>query len=124
MILAAFSALFESAMIAACCVLCGWRLLHYFPLESYQLPGYFRSVKRNAQRLLLPGAAVAAAGTAAYLLGAMISIIIYVKGTHNIFLEGLLEKIQKALRDHGESAGVVFLDESADEVIAFRIPGF
>jgi LacI family transcriptional regulator len=44
------------------------------------------------------------------------SIIIYVKGTHNIFLEGLLEKIQKALRDHGESAGVVFLDESADEV--------
>ena len=36
---AVLSAVFESAMITACCVLCGWRLLHYFQLESYQLPG-------------------------------------------------------------------------------------
>ena len=39
----------QAAVIGACCVLSGWRLLHYFQLESYQLPGYFRTVKRNAQ---------------------------------------------------------------------------
>ena len=97
MILAAFSALFESAMIAACCVLCGWRLLHYFQLESYQLPGYFRSVKRNAQRLLLPGAAVAAAGTAAYLLGAMMIVRIAFMFSLSTFLfvRGKKEKAKK-----------------------------
>ena len=87
---AVLSAVFESAMITACCVLCGWRLLHYFQLESYQLPGYWRSVRRNAQRLLLPGMAVAAAGTTAYLLGAMtivraafifaLSVLLYLRG--------------------------------------------
>ena len=31
-------------------------LLHYFQLESYQFPGYFRTVKRNFVRASLPGA--------------------------------------------------------------------
>nr|MBR4279579.1 hypothetical protein [Clostridia bacterium] len=31
-------------------------LLHYFQLESYQFPGYFRTVKRNFIRAMLPGA--------------------------------------------------------------------
>jgi len=30
-------------------------LLHYFQLESYQFPGYFRTVKRNWRHSLLPG---------------------------------------------------------------------
>ena len=30
-------------------------LLHYFQLESYQFPGYFRTVKRNFVRASLPG---------------------------------------------------------------------
>ncbi len=30
-------------------------LLHYFQLESYQFPGYFRTVKRNLVRAVLPG---------------------------------------------------------------------
>ncbi len=30
-------------------------LLHYFQLESYQFPGYFRTVKRNFVRAFLPG---------------------------------------------------------------------
>ncbi len=31
-------------------------LIHYFQLESYQFPGYFRTLRRNARRVLLPGA--------------------------------------------------------------------
>ena len=30
-------------------------LLHYFQLESYQFPGYFRTVKRNWRHSLFPG---------------------------------------------------------------------
>ncbi len=30
-------------------------LMHYFQLESYQFPGYFRTVKRNFTRAILPG---------------------------------------------------------------------
>ena len=30
-------------------------LLHYFQLESYQFPGYFRTVKRNFLRAVTPG---------------------------------------------------------------------
>jgi hypothetical protein len=40
--------------------LSGWRLLHYFQLESYQLPGFYRSLKRTAKKTLLPGAIVGA----------------------------------------------------------------
>ena len=91
------SILFESAVIAACCVLCGWRLLHYFQLESYQLPGYWRSVKRSAQRLLLPGVAVAAAGTTAYLLGvpAIIRAAIILALSMLLYLRARKEKAKK-----------------------------
>lgn len=30
-------------------------LMHYFQLESYQFPGYFRTVKRNLLRAVIPG---------------------------------------------------------------------
>jgi len=96
-ILAILSVLFESGIVAACCVLCGWKLLHYFQLESYQLPGYWRSVKRNAQRLILPGLAVAAAGTTAYLLGAMAIVraaFIFSLSTF-LFVRGKREKAKK-----------------------------
>ena len=96
-ILSVLSAVFESAMIAVCCVLCGWRLLHYFQLESYQLPGYWRSVKRNAQRLLLPGMAVAAAGTTAYLLGVMMIVRVAFMFSLStfLFIRGKQEKAKK-----------------------------
>ena len=42
-------AICEALVLALCLPLSGWRLLHYFQLESYQLPGYFRSLKRNAK---------------------------------------------------------------------------
>ena len=41
--------------IAAGCVLAGRILLHYFQLESYQFPGYFRTIRRNLLKALLPG---------------------------------------------------------------------
>ena len=43
----------------------GRRVMHYLQLESYQLPGYVKSVKRNAARAFLPSVAMAAAGVAA-----------------------------------------------------------
>lgn len=59
----------EAAVLACCCAGGGWRLLHYFQLESYQLPGFFRSIRRNAQKALLPGLSVAAAGVLGTVLG-------------------------------------------------------
>ena len=38
------------------CLLAGRTLIHYFQLESYQFPGYFRAVRRNAPQSLLIGA--------------------------------------------------------------------
>lgn len=37
------------------CLLAGKTLIHYFQLESYQFPGYFRTLKRNWLKALLPG---------------------------------------------------------------------
>lgn len=36
-------------------LLAGRRLMHYFQLESYQFPGYFRTLRRNLVRAFLPG---------------------------------------------------------------------
>ena len=41
--------------IAAGCLLAGKILMHYFQLESYQFPGYFRTVRRNILKSILPG---------------------------------------------------------------------
>ena len=38
-----------------CSLLASRTLLHYFQLESYQFPGYFRTLKRNWKHSLLPG---------------------------------------------------------------------
>ena len=43
------------AGIAAGCLLAGRILIHYFQLESYQFPGYFRTLRRNLLKALLPG---------------------------------------------------------------------
>lgn len=37
------------------CVLASRSLIHYFQLESYQFPGYFRTLKRNWRRAVAPG---------------------------------------------------------------------
>ena len=35
-------------------------LMHYFQLESYQFPGYFRTIRRNFVRAVTPGAIMTA----------------------------------------------------------------
>ena len=41
--------------IVAGCLLAGKCLIHYFQLESYQFPGYFRTLQRNLLKAVLPG---------------------------------------------------------------------
>ena len=41
--------------VVASCLVAERRLIHYFQLESYQFPGYFRSVRRNLPGSCLPG---------------------------------------------------------------------
>ncbi len=41
-----------------CCLFASRGILHYFQLESYQFPGYFRTLKRNRIHSLLPGVCV------------------------------------------------------------------
>lgn len=41
--------------IAVSCLLAGKILIHYFQLESYQFPGYFRTIRRNLLKSILPG---------------------------------------------------------------------
>ena len=38
-----------------CCLFGAKGILHYFQLESYQFPGYFRTLGRNKKHALLPG---------------------------------------------------------------------
>ena len=37
------------------CLMAGKILIHYFQLESYQFPGYFRTIRRNMLKAVLPG---------------------------------------------------------------------
>ncbi len=45
--------------VAVASTLAGRSLMHYFQLESYQFPGYFRTLKRNLPKVLLPGLVLA-----------------------------------------------------------------
>ena len=55
------------------CLLAGKILLHYFQLESYQFPGYFRTLRRNWTKALLPGACMSALMTILFLLSFLLS---------------------------------------------------
>ena len=48
------------ACMTAGCLLAARTLIHWFQLESYQFPGYFRTLKRQGQKALLPGLLTAA----------------------------------------------------------------
>lgn len=56
-------------VVAAGCLLASRGLIHYFQLESYQFPGYFRTVKRNAVKAGVPGLVLALAGLVICLAG-------------------------------------------------------
>ncbi|MCR4707869.1 MAG: UDP-N-acetylmuramoyl-tripeptide--D-alanyl-D-alanine ligase [Clostridiales bacterium] len=64
------SRIFASLLAAAACLLCSRRLAHLYQLESYQLAGYFRSVRRGLPRILIPGFICALAGLLPFLFGA------------------------------------------------------
>ena len=88
---------FEALVIALCCVAGGWRLLHYFQLESYQLPGYIRSIRRNAQRALVPPLAISAVGVVSLRLGVptIIRLLLCAALAAVIFLQAKKEKAKK-----------------------------
>jgi len=44
------------------------------------------------------------------------SIVIFVKGFNNFFLDSVLERIQSKLKENKEEANVIFLDESNNEI--------
>ena len=50
-----FKGVILCAAVVIGCLTAGKILLHYFQLESYQFPGYFRTVRRNLLKALLPG---------------------------------------------------------------------
>ncbi len=87
----------EAVVIGTCCLGCGWRLMHYFQLESYQLPGYIKSVKRNAQRALIPCAAVAAVGVAGLKIGVPMPICLLLEMALAavVFMRARKEKLKK-----------------------------
>lgn len=54
-------------LIPVCCSLFAAKgLLHYFQLESYQFPGFFRTLGRNQKHAWLPGLCVTVASIALY----------------------------------------------------------
>lgn len=53
---------------AAGSLLAGRSLMHYFQLESYQFPGYFRTLRRNLVRAALPGVLMTVYLTALFLV--------------------------------------------------------
>ena len=56
--------LIQAAGLGCASAAAGRRVMHYLQLESYQLPGYIKSVKRNAMRALIPPIAITGMSTA------------------------------------------------------------
>lgn len=131
------SVLVQALVLGICGVLGGRRLLHYFQLESYQLPGYLRSLKRNAMRTLVPPVAMAAAGVAALVLGAPVWLrLLLVAAMAGLLLwQSLREKAKKPFvitervkRLIAIHAGVSVLLEllcfALSPVLAYLLPAF
>ena len=101
---------------AAGCLLAGRLLLHYFQLESYQFPGYFRTLKRNLPKSLLPGLcmAVLLSGTLT-----VISLLLPDDGTE-IHIRWFLAVAETALLIGGGYAlGRLFSEKKAKKAFVF-----
>ena len=68
-----FTGLLLCMSVVTGCLLAGKILLHYFQLESYQFPGYFRTLRRNLLKALLPGICMTVLLTVLFLLSAFLS---------------------------------------------------
>ena len=99
-----------SIEIAASCLLAGKLLIHYFQLESYQFPGYFRTLRRNILKTILPGI------TLFVLLFS--SIILF---SHILHFPGWLFLITEAivLGTGGYFIGRFFSEKKAKKALAF-----
>ena len=89
----------------------GRRVLHYLQLESYQLPGYVKSVRRNAMRALIPPIAMAAVGVAALRLSGLTGLAL------------LLEALTAAL-DYGADAVLALALLTVSPVLGYLLPAF
>ena len=87
----------ESLAIGALLPLSGWRLLHYFQLESYQLPGFYRSLKRNAKKTLAPWLAIGALLFFSALIGmpGILNLVILGAAAAVLFMRAKSEKLKK-----------------------------
>lgn len=91
------SVILQALVLAVCLPASGWRLLHYIQLESYQLPGYWKSVRRNVRKALIPGVLIAAAGVvpAALHLPVPVSAAAAALGSGLLFMQARREKLKK-----------------------------
>lgn len=91
------SILVQALVLSCCCVMGGRRLMHYFQLESYQFAGFYRSVKRNTLRTVIPPVAMAAVGVAALALGAPVPVrlLLVALMAALLFWQSLREKAKK-----------------------------
>jgi len=87
----------ESLVIGVLLPLSGWRLLHYFQLESYQLPGFYRSLKRNAKKTLLPWLLLGVLLFFLALIGlpAFLRLVILGAAAAMLFMRAKSEKLKK-----------------------------
>jgi len=128
---------FEAIVLAGCCVAGGWRLLHYFQLESYQLPGYFRSIRRNSQKALIPTAAMAAAGVLACVLKAPAAVrlgltaamaaLLFIRAKKEKLKKPLVitERVKRLIAMHAATAfAVLLIAGTVSSVLMYLTPAF
>ena len=101
--------LLAAAGMAVGCVLASRTLIHYFQLESYQLPGYRKSLLRNVPKDLLPGLLLTAAAAACFFAlkplewgGAVTAVLIAAAG----FAIGKLTAVKNAKKPFKATARV------------------
>lgn len=104
-----FSSLLLSLGISAGCLLAARILIHYFQLESYQFPGYFRTIRRNLPKAVLPGLCMAVLLAAAVLL-------LRASGVQGIPGSAL---ILAAMTAGGFAAGKAFSEKKAKKALKF-----
>ena len=94
--------------ISVGCVLAARILIHYFQLESYQFPGYFRTIRRNLVKAILPGCFLSA------ILFILISAFILI----NSLLPASLA-VFVVIPAAGFAAGKLFSEKKAKKALAF-----
>ena len=115
----------------------GRRVMHYLQLESYQLPGYVKSVKRNAARAFLPSVAMAAAGVAALvvsglsglalLLEALMALLLVVRASKEKAKKPFVvtERVKRLIAVHAAvNTLLAFILLWISPVLAYLLPAF